>query len=300
MARPDVNRFGEMDVFVRVVETGGFSAAAQKCGMTPSAVSKLVARLEDRLGARLFNRSTRRQQLTAEGAAFYDRSLRILADLDEAEREASASATAQGKVRLSCNLPVGRQLLIPALPLFFERYPGVSLDLHLSDEVVDLLEERADVAIRSGTLKDSRLVARFLGESGHQVVAAPDYLARHGAPQHPRELVEHNCLGFSYRRIEPDWPFLGRQAQDPEPIGNTLASDGDSLRHLVLAGLGLARLGTFQVRDDIAAGRLVPVLEDFNPGDTKPMHALYLGKGGHLPARVRAVLDFLAEHVRIA
>lgn len=299
MARPDVNRFGEMDVFVRVVETGGFTAAAQQCGMTPSAVSKLVARLEDRLGARLFNRSTRRQQLTSEGIAFYERSLRILADLDEAEREASASANPQGRVRISCNLPLGRQCLIPALPQFFERYPDVQLDLHLSDEVVDLLEVRADVAIRSGPLRDSRLVARCLGESGHRVVASPEYLARHGTPQHPHELTDHNCLGFSYRRQEPDWPFISREAGDPEPAGNALVSDGDSLRHLVLAGLGLARLATFQVRDDIAAGRLVAVLEDFNPGDTKPMHALYLGKGGHLPARVRAVLDFLAEHVRI-
>lgn len=299
MARPDVNRFGEMDVFVRVVETGGFTAAAQQCGMTPSAVSKLVARLEDRLGARLFNRSTRRQQLTSEGMAFYERSLRILADLDEAEREASASATPQGRVRISCNLPMGRQLLIPALPAFFERYPGVSLDLQLTDEVVDLLEVRADVAIRSGPLRDSRLVARSLGESGHRIVASPDYLARCGTPRHPDELTQHNCLGFSYRRAEPDWPFLDRSADGPEPLGNTLVSDGDSLRHLVLAGVGMARLAAFQVRDDIAAGRLVEVLEAFNPGDTKPMHALYLGKGGHLPARVRAVLDFLAEHVRI-
>lgn len=299
MARPDVNRFGEMDVFVRVVETGGFTAAAQQCGMTPSAVSKLVARLEDRLGARLFNRSTRRQQLTAEGAAFYERSLRILADLDEAEREASASASPEGRVRISCNLPLGRQFLIPALPAFFERYPGVTLDLQLTDEVVDLLEVRADVAIRSGPLRDSRLVARFLGDSGHHVVASPAYLKQQGRPRHPGELIEHNCLGFSYRRVEPDWPFLGKRSDDPEPGGNALASDGDSLRHLVLAGLGLARLAEFQVREDLAAGRLVAVLEDFNPGDTKPMHALYLGKGGHLPARVRAVLDFLAERVRI-
>jgi DNA-binding transcriptional LysR family regulator len=299
MARPDVNRFGEMEVFIRVVETGGFTAAAQQCGMTPSAVSKLVARLEDRLGARLFNRSTRRQQLTAEGAAFYERSLRILADLDEAEREASASAEPQGRVRINCNLPVGRQFLIPALPLFFARYPGVSLDLQLTDEVVDMLEVRADVAVRSGPLRDSRLVARSLGESAHKVIAAPDYLARHGTPLHPRELARHNCVGFSYRRIEPDWPFLGTPLEEAEPNGNVQASDGDSVRHLALAGLGLARLAECQVREDIAAGRLVEVLADFNPGDRKPMHALYLGKPGHLPARVRAVLDFLAEHVRI-
>ncbi|MNE53683.1 HTH-type transcriptional regulator DmlR [compost metagenome] len=194
---------------------------------------------------------------------------------------------------------MGRQFLIPALPAFFERYPGVKLDLQFTDEVVDLLEVRADVAIRSGPLKDSRLVARRLGASRHLVVASPDYLARQGTPQHPIELAQHNCLGFNFRRAELEWPFAGRDETEPEPSGNAQVSDGESLRQMVLAGLGLARLATFQVRDDIAAGRLVAVLEAFNPGDMKPMHALYLGKGGHLPARVRAVLDFLAEHVRI-
>ncbi|MCU9949918.1 LysR family transcriptional regulator [Pseudomonas sp. PDM13] len=298
MSRPDINRFGEMDVFVRVVETGGFTSAARACGMTPSAVSKLVSRLEARLGARLFNRSTRRLGLTPEGERFYQRSLGILADLNEAEREAGARARPHGRVRISCNVPIGRQHLIPVLPEFLALYPEVSLDISLTDAVVDLLETRADVAIRSGPLKDSGLVARKLGDYAHHVVAAPAYLARHGVPATPAELAGHNCLNFNYQRAGRDWPFLGEE-EDEMPRGNLSISDGDALRHLALAGLGLARLASFQVHDDIREGRLQAVLEDFNPGDSKPVHALYVGQGGHLPTRVRVLLDFLAERMRL-
>lgn len=298
MSRPDINRFGEMDVFVRVVETGGFTTAARACGMTPSAVSKLVSRLEARLGARLFNRSTRRLGLTPEGERFYQRSLGILADLNEAEREAGASAHPQGRVRISCNVPIGRQYLIPVLPEFLALYPEVSLDISLTDAVVDLVETRADVAIRSGPLKDSGLVARKLGDSAHHVVAAPSYLARHGVPVTPAELAGHNCLNFNYQRAGRDWPFLG-DGEDEMPRGNLSISDGDALRHLALAGLGLARLARFQVHDDLREGRLQAVLEDFNPGESKPIHALYVGQGGHLPTRVRVLLDFLGERMRL-
>lgn len=299
MSRSDINRFGEMDVFVRVVETGGFTSAARACGMTPSAVSKLVSRLEARLGARLFNRSTRRLGLTPEGERFYQRSLGILADLNEAEREAGASARPHGRVRISCNVPIGRQYLIPVLPEFLALYPEVTLDISLTDAVVDLLETRADVAIRSGPLKDSGLVARKLGDSAHHVVAAPAYLARHGAPATPAELAGHNCLNFNYQRAGRDWPFTGIEDEHEAPRGNLLISDGDALRHLALEGLGLARLASFQVHDDLREGRLQAVLEDYNPGDSKPIHALYVGQGGHLPTRVRVLLDFLAERMRL-
>ncbi|BCG23346.1 transcriptional regulator [Pseudomonas tohonis] len=299
MPRPDINRFGEMDVFVRVVETGGFTSAARACGITPSAVSKLVSRLEARLGARLFNRSTRRLGLTPEGERFYQRSLGILADLNEAEREAGASARPHGRVCISCNVPIGRQYLIPVLPEFLALYPEVTLDISLTDAVVDLLETRADVAIRSGPLKDSGLVARKLGDSAHHVVAAPAYLARHGAPATPAELAGHNCLNFNYQRAGRDWPFTGIEDEHEAPRGNLLISDGDALRHLALEGLGLARLASFQVHDDLREGRLQAVLEDYNPGDSKPIHALYVGQGGHLPTRVRVLLDFLAERMRL-
>jgi DNA-binding transcriptional LysR family regulator len=300
MARLDINRSGEMEVFARVVELGGFSAAARAFRMTPSAVSKLVARLEARLGARLLNRSTRRLQLTPEGAAFYERAVRILADLEEAERGAATSALPAGRLRVNANVPFGRQILLPLLPGFLARHPGVTLDIVLTDAVIDLVEERTDVAIRAGPLANSRLVARKLGESRKVIVAAPSYLERHGTPATPAALATHDLIELGYARAVEGWPLLdGGTEVRVRPDGPARISDGDALRLMALAGLGLARLSTFQVRDDIAAGRLVPVLEDRNPGDIEEVHAVFIGRGGPLPARVRAFLDYLAETARV-
>lgn len=300
MARLEVNRSGEMEVFVRVIELGGFSAAARACGMTPSAVSKLVARLEQRLGTRLVNRSTRQLQLTPEGCVFYERGVRILADLNEAERCASTDATPRGRLRVNTNVPFGHHFLLPLVPEFLARHPDVTLDIVLTDEVIDILEQRTDVAVRAGPLKSSNLVARRLGATRMVIVGAPKYLAHHGTPATPDELLAHNRLGANYVRAQPGWP-LRHDGQDVVvPVsGNAQASDGEALRRLALAGLGLARLAAFQVRDDIAAGRLASVLEDCNPGDLEEVRAVYVGQGGYLPLRVRAFLDFLAEQVDI-
>jgi DNA-binding transcriptional LysR family regulator len=299
MARLEVNRSGEMDIFVKLVELGGFSAAARASRMTPSAVSKLVSRLEARLGARLVNRSTRRLQLTPEGSVFYERSVRVLADLGEAERAVATSRTPGGRLRVNANVPFGRQFLIPLVPEFLERHPAITLDIVLTDTVIDLLEERTDVAIRAGPLRSSRLIARKLGETRMVIVGAPAYLERRGTPTTSVELEAHNRLGFGYARTVEGWPLIENgRAIRVAPTGNAQISDGEALRQLALAGLGLARLGTFQVREDIAAGRLLPVLEHCNPGDTDTMHAVFLGQGGYLPARVRAFLDFLVERVR--
>lgn len=301
MRRHDVNRSGELEVFVRVTEQGGFSAAARALRMTPSAVSKLIGRLEARLGVRLVNRSTRSLQLTAEGAAFYERAVQILGDLDTAEREAAAGASPRGRLRVNANVAFGRRHLAPLIPDFLARHPEVSIDLVLTDTVVDLMEQRADVAIRVGPLRESRLVARKLGESRVVVVASPAYLARHGTPRSPADLVGHNLLGFSFARLVEGWPFRGPDGGivSVTPAGNALAGDGETMLALVLAGLGLARLSLFQTQEDIATGRLVPVLEDFNPGDREPIHAIFVGQGGHLPARVRAFLDYLAATIRL-
>ncbi|MFB8828807.1 LysR family transcriptional regulator [Azotobacter sp. CWF10] len=300
MARLEVNRSGELEVFVRVIELGGFSAAARACGMTSSAVSKLVARLEQRLGSRLVNRSTRQLQLTPEGCAFYERGVRVLADLDEAERGASAHSAPRGRLRVNANVPFGHHFLLPLLPGFLERHPDVTLDIVLTDEVIDILEHRTDVAVRAGPLKSSSLMARKLGQTRMVIVGAPVYLARQGMPSTPDDLQRHNLLGFNYVRAQQGWP-MRRDGVDTvvAVTGNAQASDGEALRRLTLAGLGLARLAAFQVREDIAAGRLLPVLEDFNPGDSEEVHAVFVGQGGYLPLRVRAFLDFLVEKVAI-
>ncbi len=301
MSRTEINRSGEMEVFVRIVEQGGFSAAARACRMTPSAVSKLVARLETRLGTRLVNRSTRAFQLTPEGCAFYERATRILADIEEAERAAGAGEQPVGRIRLNTSASYATHILAPILPEFLDRYPEITLDLVQTDMIVDLLAERTDVAVRAGPMRSSSLVARKLGETRMVVVASPAYLARFGTPQGIGDLDRHNRLGFGYVRTVDGWPMLkdGETVVVPA-VGRIQASDGEALRRLALEGNGLARLAEFTVREDIAQGRLVPVLEDLNPGDREAFHAIHIGQGGPLPSRVRALLDFLAERGRIS
>jgi DNA-binding transcriptional LysR family regulator len=301
MARLDVNRSGEMEVFVRVVELGGFSAAARALGMTPSAISKLVGRLEARLGARLVNRSTRKLQFTPEGLVFYDRSLGLLADLDEAERSVAEAEIPSGKIRVSANVPVGRQLLLPIVPAFLEAFPKIALEISLTDQVIDLVEQRTDVALRSGPLKSSQLTARKLGASRMVIVGSPDYLARYGVPKTPGDLAQHNRLGFSYIRMAKGWPLVDEGGKKSiSPSGNVQVSDGDALRMLAVNGVGLVRLASFIVRNDVAANRLVPVLEAFNPGDLDELHAVYLGQGGLLPIRIRVFLDFLVQRIKVS
>ncbi|CAN7514869.1 LysR substrate-binding domain-containing protein [Devosia sp. LjRoot16] len=300
MSRNEVNRFGEMDVFVRVVDMGGFSAAARTLRMTPSAVSKLMARLETRLGTRLLSRSTRTLQLTPEGTAFYESSLRILADLEEAERGAGATEQPAGRIRLNTSASYGTHILTPLLPEFLALYPGISLNVVQTDAIVDLYAERTDVAVRAGPLKSSSLMARKLGATRMMIVASPAYLARHGTPASAAELEAHNRLNFCYRRTVEGWPLKeGNKLVSVPVAGNLQASDGEALRQLAVAGVGITRLAAFTVRDDLAAGRLVPVLEAQNPGDLEDFHAVFSGQGGYLPARVRVLLDFLAERGRV-
>ncbi|HEX3138725.1 MAG TPA: LysR family transcriptional regulator [Rhizobacter sp.] len=300
MPRIDINRSGEMEVFIQVVERGGFSAAARALGMTPSAVSKLVGRLEGRLGTQLVHRSTRKLQLTAEGQQFHERSVRVLADMDEAERSVTTDAAPRGRVTINTSVSFGIQVLVPLVPRFMAQHPQVALDIALTDRVVDLMDERADIAIRWGPLPSSDLVARSLGETGLAIVGSPDYLARQGTPRKPADLDAHQQLDFSYRRRVPDWPLLvdGRLIDVPVR-GSVRASDGETLRQLAIAGAGLVRLSRYHIQADLDAGRLVAVLEKFNPRDMSPIHAVYLGKVERLPSRVRAVLDFLVAQVGV-
>lgn len=300
MLRNEVNRFGEMDVFVRVVDMGGFSAAARTLRMTPSAVSKLIARLETRLGTRLLSRSTRNLQLTPEGSTFYESSLRILADLEEAERGAGATEQPAGRIRLNTSASYGTHILTPLVPEFLALYPGITLNVVQTDAVVDLYAERTDVAVRAGPLKSSSLMARKLGATRMMIVASPDYLARHGTPANAADLESHNRLNFCYRRTVEGWPLLeGNKLLSVPVAGNLLASDGEALRQMAVAGVGMTRLAAFTVRSDLEAVRLVPVLEDLNPGDLEDFHAVFSGQGGYLPARVRVLLDFLGEKGRV-
>ena len=301
MARFDTNRSAEMEVFVRVVDLGGFTQAARKLRLTPSGVSKLISRLETRLGSRLINRTTRKLTLTEEGQAFYPRAVRILGEMEEAEREAASGAAPRGRLTVNCNIPFGMLHVLPLIPRFLERHPEVTLDLVLTDTLIDLMQERADIAIRVGPLKASRLVARKLGTSRMVVVGTPNYLARFGTPKTPADLTEHRGIGWTFPRIRDGWPFRrGDRTEEAMPPPAARASDGEIARRLALGGVGLARLALFHIGPDIESGRLVPVLQSYNPGDREDIHAVYVGHTAPLPARVRAFIDFLAEHVRVS
>jgi len=295
------NRAGEMEVFAEVVERGSFSAAGRRLALSPSAVSKLVTRMEDRLGTRLLVRSTRALQLTPEGEIYLERARRILGDIAETERVVAGGAAAvpRGKLRVTASVGFAVRCVVPLVPAFLARYGEVELDLSLTDGVIDLIGERTDIAIRIGPLRDSGLKARKLTEGGRVVVAAPAYLERHGTPLHPDDLVRHNCLTFNFHRPATSWPFRDT-ADGPvysQPVsGNFQGNNGTTVRQLCLAGLGLCRLGAFHVREDLAAGRLVAVLEPFNAGELEEVHAVFAGHA-HLAARIRAFVDFLAEHI---
>lgn len=293
------NRTGEMQVFLRVVETGSFSEAARLLRLTPSTVSKLVSRIEARLGVRLIERSTRALSLTAEGQVYYQRSQALLKELDLIEQELSYGAAATGgTVRVNVSVAIGVLGLEPILPEFWRAYPNIVVDLSLSDEIVDLYLDRTDIAFRVGTLPDSGMVARRIGTSYRKIVAAPAYLARRGVPLTVEDLSRHNCLGFNFRRAQPVWPLKeSGRIVDRAVNGSLLANNGETVRRLTLAGVGLARMGDYHVRADLAAGRLVEVLADVVEPDEEELHAVFLG-GQRMPQRVRVFLDFVVPRLQ--
>jgi DNA-binding transcriptional LysR family regulator len=292
MPRILMERSGEMEVFARVVQDGGFSAAARNLDITPSAVSKLIARLETRLGTRLLVRTTRALTLTEEGEAYHHAALRILQDLNDADQEAAGGAV-RGRLRINTTIPFGTMFVAPAIPDFIARNPDLIVDLSFTDGIVDLVAEKTDVAIRMGNLPDSGLIARKLGQSRRVVCASPNYLARRDSPQTPADLEQHDCLTFNFRRARPSWPFRVGGQDVAQPIkGSIVVNNGETMKQMALAGAGIARVGLFHVADEIATGRLVPVLEEHNPGDLELVHAVYVG-GGPLPHRVRAFIEYM-------
>jgi len=292
------DRARELELFAAVVAGGSFSAAGRQLGLTPSAVGRAIDRIEARLGVRLLLRTTRALRLTAEGQAYLGAARRILADLDDAEQAIADQGAPRGRLRVSAALSHGRLCVVPLLGTFSKAFPQILVDISLTDQIVDVAAGQADVAVRFGPLADSGLTARRLGSSGRVIVASPDYLARHGTPRAPEDLQSHNCLNFNFRRAEPVWPFRRDGVDFALSVqGNIEANNGETLAQLASAGVGIARVGAFSVADEIADGRLVPILEPFNPGDVETVHALFVG-GANTPARVRVFVDFLARELR--
>jgi DNA-binding transcriptional LysR family regulator len=283
-------------VFATVAEQRSFAGAAAELGLSKATVSKAVSRLEKRLGTRLFNRTSRRLALTDAGRTLSERAARLLADGEAAESETRAqSSSPRGLVRMAVPMSFGLREVSPVLPEFFAECPDVSVDLHLSDEVIDLIGMGFDMALRIAALPDSSLLARRLAPVPRLLVAAPDYLKRRGRPKHPRDLLTHACLGYAYLPTPDVWRFTSRDGEDfiVRTSGPLRANNADALMPSLLAGFGLAVQPEFLVRDDIAAGRLEVLL----PGWALPEIALHLvmPPGGPRPARIDAFADFLTR-----
>ncbi|MBY5393863.1 LysR family transcriptional regulator [Rhizobium leguminosarum] len=295
------NRTGEMEVFVIAAELQSFSAAGRRLKISPSAVSKLVTRIEDRLGTRLLVRSTRTMTLTPEGEVYLSRARRILTDITETEQIVAGGGKMipRGLLRVNASVGFGERHLLALIPAFLERYPEVQLDISLTDGIIGLIEERTDIAIRSGAMDDSSLKARKLLESRRVIVASPAYLDAKGIPKTPQDLANHNCFSFNFRRSLNEWPFRNPGTSEVYRLpvtGNTAVNSGMIMRRLCLSGSGLGRVGQFHVQPDIDAGKLISLLEEYNPHDMEQIHAVFAGHE-HLAARIRAFIDFLAEHL---
>ena len=288
-----MNKFRALIAFTSVAECNGFTAAGRKLGVSTSAVTKMVARLEDELGTQLFNRTTRRLALTDYGQEFFERSVRILAELEDAEAMVrEANATPRGVIRAVVPFSFGRVTLIPALSAFCESYPEISLDLTFNDNPVDLIAEDFDVAVRTGVLSDSRVITRVLTRGPQITFAAPAYVKRNGAPRTPHDLHDHDCI---VGRFGPEWSFRDTGGEEIiigiEP--RHMIWSGDALREAVVAGLGISQATWWLVRKDLEAGLVIPVLTAFErPG--RPVSVLYPANR-HLSTKVRVFVDFLVE-----
>ncbi|MFO7592592.1 MAG: LysR family transcriptional regulator [Pseudomonadota bacterium] len=293
-----MDRFDEMQSFVRVVESGGISAAAERLGLAKSAVSRRLQELENRLGVQLLQRTTRRISLTEAGRRFYERCLRILDELEEAEQSLSSEQQqVHGLLRVAAPLSFTLRHLMPIFNEFMYLYPEVRLDLDVEDRQINLLEEGVDLAIRIGRLDDSSLVARRLAPVQTVLCASPDYLTRYGLPRRPEDLNRHLGLNYGHLTDQRQWTLFDRKgmAHSVRPRMRMRANNGDVLLQAALAGLGIAVMPTFICHRELAEGRLQPLLDDYS-AEQSAAYALYPSRR-HLPLRVRVFIDFIAERL---
>ena len=286
----------EMAVFARVIERGSFAAAAHDVGLSASAVSKLISRLEGRLGVRLINRTTRRLALTAEGTTYLKRSQEILTAIETVESELASSRTSpRGHLRVHAPPVMIGDHLAFALPHFLARYPRVTVDFLVANRVVDLVAENVDIAMRTGSLPDSSLVATKIIDLTQIVCASPDYLARHGRPMGPSDLEQHACLTLSSDPSQATWHFDdGGHRIAVQVTGPVKADSSDILVRLAMEGVGIVRLGELALARGLTNGSLVPLLQDVQIQDGYPLWAV-MPPGRHRSPKVKVFLDFLGE-----
>jgi DNA-binding transcriptional LysR family regulator len=295
-----MDKFAALNAFVAVVDHGGFAPAARRMGLAPSSLTRQISLLEEALGTLLVNRSTRSVTLTDAGARYLEDARRILDDMENADRAVSEQGGSPiGVLRISLPVAFGRLHVGPALPLFLRRFPEMRLDISLSDTVVNLVEERIDIAVRLGSLNSSSLIARKLAPHRRVICGSPDYIAERGMPMSPHDLPRHNCLLFDYLTGDTTWSLIKDGARERVSVsGNLRASGSELLREAAIGGAGLILMPTWLVGPDLSAGRLVPVLEEWSvsPGPEEgAIWALYLSsrRGSR---KVTCFLDFLAEH----
>lgn len=290
-----MDRLTSLTVFARVVEAGGFSAAARRLNMSTTMVSNHVATLEEHLGARLLNRTTRKVSLTEVGKAYYERTTQILADLEDADRIAhSLQTTPRGTLRLYAGGALVR-FISPIITDYLAAYPDVTIDMQFGERPVDLVEEGIDLAIRTSLPPDSSLITRHLVSWRHILVCSHDYLAKYEAPRHPGDLARHNCLRYPFYPFGDEWRFV---APDGATVtgrvsGNLLTNSAETLRQACLAGSGLFLAPSFVVGDDVRAGRVVRLMADYKPAEFT-INAVYPHRL-HLSSKVRSFIDLLAE-----
>lgn len=292
-----MNIFASMKVFVTVVEAGSFAAAADRLEMSRAMTSKHVLALEDHLGTRLLNRTTRRLSLTESGTAFHERSQQILADVEEAEQVAgNAAAEPRGTLKITIPLAYGLHRLGPVIADYVQRHPKVKVDVSLSDRKVDLIEEGFDLAIRIGTLKESGLIARKLGSEYSVLCASPAYLKQHGTPRTPKDLARHACLGYTLAYSGDEWRLKSAdQDANVRFVGPIKADSGDMLRLAAVSGAGIVFQPGFIVDSDLKAGRLVRILKKYRSAELG-IYAMYPSRK-YLSAKVRTFVDFLVAHL---
>lgn len=288
----------EMAIFQRVAERGSFAGAAKDVSLSPSAVAKLITRLEQRLGVRLVNRTTRRLALTAEGEIYLDRVREILGAIDAVESEiTSARAAPRGHLRVHTFPVIAAHQLAPALPDFLARHPHITFDFMVTNRIVDLVGENVDVSLRIGPLEDSGLVSRKIVDLTRVVCASPSYLARHGRPIEPSDLARHACLTLSRNPGSASWPFrINGKLTRIDVKGPVSADSADMLLQLAIGGAGILRLSEHVVARAIHEGLLQPVLQDAQDPETYPLYAL-LPPGRHQAPKVKAFIDFLVERL---
>ncbi|MGC4366536.1 LysR substrate-binding domain-containing protein [Hydrogenophaga sp. R2] len=297
-----MDRFDAMQAFARVVETGSFTRAAETLRVNKASVTQQIQQLEAHLRVKLLNRTTRKVAVTADGAAYYERVLRILAELDDAETSLStARASPRGRLRVDVPSPLARFVLVPALPGFHARHPDIQLDMGVSDRMVDLIGDSVDCVIRAGEITDPSLIARRVGELQFHAYAAPGYLERHGMPEHPGDLEnpEHRVVGFLSNRSGRVEPFV---MHDGSGEGVTVQGrhrvsldDGNACLAAGLAGLGVLRLPTYMAHEHVARGELVRVLEAWH-GTPQPLYLAY-PPNRYVSAKLRAFVDWVVEVV---